>query len=273
MAVIAMTREMGTHGKDVVAGVADRLDLSVVHHQLVEQEIAERSGMQEGEIHRALEGEATLFEKWQINRARLTNYTEQEILEVAAKGNVIIRGWGATYLLRSIPHIPCIRLCAPMEARVKTVMQQLSIGDVRTARREIRRSDAAHNGTMQKFFGVDWTDATLYSLVLNSSRIPVNDCIDHIVRLVESEAYAETEQSRSNLMDELIRTRVHAAVDQHYGAQASVLGIEAEVKNGHVSLSGAMIDAVMIEETVRLVQAVDGVESVENHIAHVDIDG
>ena len=50
MAVIAMTREMGTLGKDVVAGLAQRLGLEVIHHELVEHDIAETSGLPENKV-------------------------------------------------------------------------------------------------------------------------------------------------------------------------------------------------------------------------------
>ena len=52
MPVIAMTREMGTLGKEVAAGLAERLGLEVVHHELVEHDISERSGLRESEVHR-----------------------------------------------------------------------------------------------------------------------------------------------------------------------------------------------------------------------------
>src|SRR6476620_9087 len=64
MAVIAMTREMGTQGKDVSARLAERLGLTVVHHELVEHDIAERAGAPESEVHHLLEGEASLRERW-----------------------------------------------------------------------------------------------------------------------------------------------------------------------------------------------------------------
>ena len=54
MAVIAMTREMGTRGKDVTARLADRLGLMVVHHELVEHDIAERAGVADSEVHHLL---------------------------------------------------------------------------------------------------------------------------------------------------------------------------------------------------------------------------
>jgi cytidylate kinase len=52
MAVIAMTREMGSLGKDVAAGLAERMGLTVVHHELVEHHLAEKLGVQEGTVHR-----------------------------------------------------------------------------------------------------------------------------------------------------------------------------------------------------------------------------
>ena len=45
MTVIAMTREMATRGSEVAAGVAERLGLSIIHHEIVEHDIAERTGM------------------------------------------------------------------------------------------------------------------------------------------------------------------------------------------------------------------------------------
>jgi hypothetical protein len=45
MTVIAMTREMGSLGKDVAAGLADQMGLTVVHHELVEHNLAERLGV------------------------------------------------------------------------------------------------------------------------------------------------------------------------------------------------------------------------------------
>jgi hypothetical protein len=38
---------VATLGKDVAAGLAERLGLDIVHHELVEHDIAERAGMRE----------------------------------------------------------------------------------------------------------------------------------------------------------------------------------------------------------------------------------
>ena len=199
MAVIAMTREMGTLGKDVVAGLAERFGLDVVNHNAVKQDIVASSGLPESEVHRFLEGEASLLERWRIDRRRVCCCTAQEIFELAAKGNVLIRGWGSVYLLRSVSHVVSVRLCAPMEFREAVLMQRLGLTGRAAARQEIERDDTAHNGTMQRMFGIDWTEPAHYTIVLNTARVPVQECVDCIVRMVQAPAIAETESSRAEL--------------------------------------------------------------------------
>ncbi len=269
MAVIAMTREMATLGRDVAAGLAERLGLHIVHHELVAQDIASRAGTRESEVQRFLEGGATFLDRWRVDTARVSHYTAEQILDLAFKGNVLIRGWGATYLLRNVPHVVCVRICAPMPDRERVLMQRLGINDRATARREIERNDAAHNGTMQRLFGIDWTDPALYSLVLNTARIEVADCIEHIIRVVQTPKFQETPASRMSLNDQLILSKVHSALDRRFGNSTSALGIAAEVASGQVVLKGALSDERMIAETVRLVHTIPGVQSVESRIGHI----
>jgi cytidylate kinase len=269
MAVIAMTREMGTLGRDVAQGLSQRLGLEVVHHELVENDIATRSGLRESEVRRFLGGEASFLGQWRMDRKRLSHFTAQEILELAARDNVLIRGWGATYLLRDVPHVVCVRICAPMEFRVREMMGRLGMADADAARREIERSDAAHNGTMQRLFGADWTDATLYAAALNTARVPPADCVDHIVRLVESAHFRETPQSRTMLMDRLIEARVRSALRDRFDTGLQAMGIDVEVKESHVVLTGAASDQRIIAELVRTATAVPGVGRVQSQIHYL----
>ncbi len=268
MAVIAMTREIGTLGKDVAAGLAERLGLGVIHHGLVEHDIAENAGLPENEVHRFLEGEASLRERWRMDRRRMRCCTEQEIFELAAKGDVLIRGWGSVYLLRSVPHAFSVRVCAPVEFREALLMQRLGLKNRAAARREIERDDAAHNRTMQRMFGIDWTDPAHYTIVLNTARIPVGECVDCIVRLVRSPAFAETEESKAELRNQLISARVRSTLERHFGSDVGAL-IKTEVKAGQVLLTGHMVDAHYIAEAVRLVRSVEGVTRVESRIVPI----
>ncbi len=63
MPVIAMTREMGSGGREVAQRVADKLGLTVVLHHLVEHDIAEHLHVRESAVHHLLEGGATLLDR------------------------------------------------------------------------------------------------------------------------------------------------------------------------------------------------------------------
>jgi cytidylate kinase len=129
-----MTREMGTLGKDVAQGIADSLGLKIIHSELIEHDLATRLGVQESAVHRYLEGGASVLERWKIDKEKLSRYTAEELLEFAREGNVIIRGWGAVAVLRAVPHVLRVRVCAPMPFRERVIMERLELKDASEAR-------------------------------------------------------------------------------------------------------------------------------------------
>ena len=80
MPVIAMTREIGSLGTDVAAGVANRLSLEIVRSEVAANNVAKRLGVPEGAVTRYLEGSASLLERWQIDHRKLFKYAAEEIL-------------------------------------------------------------------------------------------------------------------------------------------------------------------------------------------------
>jgi osmotically-inducible protein OsmY len=105
MTVIAMTREIGSRGMEVAAGVAASLGLKMIRSEIVADRVAERLGIEPSVFIRYMEGSASLTERWHVNRRKLVHYTAEEILRVAQQGNVLIKGWGAVTLLRDLPQV------------------------------------------------------------------------------------------------------------------------------------------------------------------------
>src|SRR4051812_4321399 len=169
MPVIAMTQEMASLGKDVALGVAEKLGLQLVRHE-VGDVVAGRMQVKKSLIRRIREGKASTIEKWAADEKTISIFTAEEVFDLAVKGNVLVRGWGATLLLRQVPHVLCVRVCAPMELRVKRLMERLETDDEGLARHEIESDDAARYSRMSEHFNVNWGDPTLYDLSLNTER-------------------------------------------------------------------------------------------------------
>ncbi len=267
MAVIAMTREMGSLGKDVALVVAERLGLEIVHNELVENDLAHRMHPGESEVHRFLEGEERLRERWKIGKGRLSYFTREEILELADRSNVLIRGWGSTRLLRSIPHVLSVRVCAPMKLRVEEMMRRLGISKER-AKREIDKSDAGHERTMLRIFKSDWREPLNYDLVVNTEHVPVEFGAELIVQASQAPAFAETEASKAILQDKLLEARIRSSVVEN-GLASDAKHIYASVSSGFVRLYGSAHRSDTALSVERLVQSIHGVRGIENEIVNI----
>ena len=268
MAVIAMTREMGSLGKDVAATVAERLGLSVVHHELVEEALSARLGLQESKVHRYLEGHATLMERWKIDKARMSHFTAEEVLELAAKGNVIIRGWGAVGLLRDVRHVLRVRICAPLSDRTNRIKQRVHIPTDGQAIREVQTNDAGHAQTMRRFFNIDWQDPLLYDVVLNTARLSVAACADIVASLTQDPGYQETDASRAILQDRLVAARVRSRLDEADKIGLATSAVNLSVGSGTVELHGLADDDAAITELQRIVRETPGVVDVRSNLRH-----
>lgn len=267
MTIIAMTREMGSLGKDVAAGVADRLGLEVVHHELVERGVAAHLGLQDSAVHRYLEGGASLLERWKIDKHKLSRYTSEEILQLALKGNVLIRGWGTTALLQNVPHVLRMRVCAPLAARERTMMQRLGLDDSELVRREIERNDAAHARVLESMFAVDWQEPTGYDLVLNTENVPIATCVEMVCGMARSAAFTTDAATQAALSNRLLESRIRAALSERFGL--GLTGISITLEQGKVALGGLTDDKALAQGVEQIVLGFSGVTSVDNRICVV----
>jgi cytidylate kinase len=260
MAVIAFTQEMATLGSDVAAGVCEALGLEMVRHE-VGDVVAGRMHVKKSLIRRLREGKAGPFERWTADEKSISIFTAEEVLDLAVKGDVLVRGWGATMHLRSVAHIPCVRVCAPMDLRVERLMKRLETDDEKLARHEIEVDDHARASRMSEHFGVHWGDPTLYDLTLNTERLPVATCVDMVVSLAKSAAFQETPASRGHLQDLALRARARAALKANPATAGIDIAIEAE--GGRLVLTGIVAndrEHALCHEVAGAVAGATGVE-------------
>ena len=263
MSVVAMTQEMATLGKDVALGVAEKLGLQLVRHEVGDM-VAGRMQVKKSLIRRIREGKASRIEKWSADEKTISIFTAEEVFDLAVKGNVLIRGWGATLLLRSVPHIACIRVCAPLELRVKRLMERLETDDEDLARREIEVDDAARAGRMGEHFNVTWGDPTLYDLTLNTERVSIPACVDEVVSLAQSRDFQETAQSRQILADLALQARALAAL--RADPRTAGIDIAVEVKDGRIKACGIVVDDREKALAKEVLQPLPGAKGVDDEL-------
>ena len=263
MPVIAMTQEMGSLAKEVALRMAQDANLAVMRHEVLEN-IAGKMHVPSSLISRLREGKAGLVERLTTDRERVAVYTAEEVFALADKGNVVLRGWGATCLLRPVPHVVTVRITRPMRKRVAWLMNELGTDDPSFAEAEIRRSDNAHAARIHAQFGVTWGDPLLYDLVLNTDRMSVESAAAQILQLAQRPEYQETEASRAMLGDLALAAAVRAALKDNLPTRE--VNIDIEPTGNAVVLRGIVIDEQERQETARVAAGVPGVAKVDNQL-------
>jgi cytidylate kinase len=263
MPVIALTQEMGSLAKDVSLKLAETLGLAVMRHEVIEH-VADRMQVSTSLIGRLRGGKAGLVERLTTDSRSVALYTAEELFALADRGNVVLRGWGATCLLRPVPHVVCVRITRSLKKRVEWLMGDLETDDAEFAEAEIRRSDQAHAARMHAQFGVTWGDPVLYDLVLNTDRLSVESCVEQIRLMVNRPEFAETPASRALLANMALEARVRAALKEHEATRD--INVTITANQGEVMLRGIVLNSDERSQAEVVAAEVSGVSGVHNQL-------
>jgi cytidylate kinase len=264
MPLIAMTREMGSLGKDVASAISERLGKPVVHHEIIDQ-LANKMRLRKSHVVRFLDGKANIWERLTTDKTSLSIYTADETLALAESNNVaVIRGWGSAHLLRPIQHVICVRVCAPMKIRVQRMMERLNSDDEAFITNEIKLSEEAHGAITRRHFGVNWQDSEQYDVVLNTERVSIEKCADEVLSLVENSQFQETAQSMQMLANLALETHVRAALRADPRTEKIHISINAE--QGVVTIAGIVDRGVEPVHASEVAAAVPRVKEIRNEL-------
>ncbi|MGH8664839.1 MAG: cytidylate kinase family protein [Burkholderiales bacterium] len=264
MPLIAMTREMGSLGKDVAKGVADALGIPVLHHEIIEP-LADKMRLRKSHVIKLLEGQPSFFERLTADHTSLCIYTADETFSLASKdAGAILRSWGAANLLRPVAHVVCVRVCAPKPLRIERMQARMKTSDESLARREVESNDEAHAAIVRRHFGVDWWDAEQYDLVLNTERVSIDECVDTVLRHVRHPDFQETPASHAKLENLRLEAHVRSALRQAPATRTIRIAISAD--QGRIKLEGVVDTSADKRAVADVAAAVPGVTDVTNDL-------
>ena len=168
--------------REIPEAVAQRAGLSTDAVAVVDE--APRSGTERlisrlGRAATVSGGAAGAAEHLDLQERRLRGHVEEFLARASVSGGVAL-GRGGMVVLRDVPHALHVQLSGPREARVRQGMA-LERVDRETAERHQEAEDEARVGYVRRAYGVDGADPRLYHLVLDSTALDLDACVELIV--------------------------------------------------------------------------------------------
>ncbi|CAH2030370.1 cytidylate kinase family protein [Trichlorobacter ammonificans] len=267
MAIITISREMGTGAYSIAQELAKKLKYTLVDGPRLAACAADY-GLSVDLLQSVDEKPPSYNTVEDRQRAACLNRIELILLDYARKGNVILYGRGAQDLLRGCGNLLRLRFIADFDERVERFAEREWI-DPDLARELIRRSDHQRGGFIHYYFNRDWNDPLEYDLIFNTMRLSPAAIIDSVMSALKDPQLKEADAWAGNIIDNAILVkRIETALLQ--SDELAYRPFRIDMEDGTVTLSGYIGSEQEKTAALRVVGAMEGVSRVIDDLAVVN---
>lgn len=197
--VVTVAALYGAGGAGVGRRVAERLGVPFLDRQ-IPAGAARRSGLREAAVEDVDDAPRNTFrrmadalgrtsppsgagyggaDRLEVEERNVRSAIEGFLAQAAVTGGVAV-GRGGMVVLRGVPWALHVHLTGPREARIAQGMAIERVDEV-TARDRQRSEDRARRSYVRRAYGIDGTDPALYHLVVDSTALELDTCVELIV--------------------------------------------------------------------------------------------
>ncbi|MCE1227237.1 MAG: cytidylate kinase family protein [Geobacteraceae bacterium] len=263
MAIITISREMGTGAYGIAKELAKKLKYTLVDGPKLASCAAEYGLSLE--MLQAVDEKPPSYNTVEDRaRAASLNSIELILLDLAKKGNVILYGRGGQDLVQGCGNVLRLRFVADFEERVERFAEREWI-DPDLAQELIRRSDHQRGGFIHFYFDRDWNDPLGYDLVFNTSRLSPGAIVDIIVAAVKDPQLKEADSwSVAEIENTILVKKIETALLR--SEELEYRPFRIDVEEGQVTLSGYIGSEQEKRAALKVAAAIQGVTSVSDNL-------
>ncbi|MEW6109011.1 MAG: cytidylate kinase family protein [Nitrospirota bacterium] len=205
MAVLTVSREYGSGGREIGRAVAESLGYQYIDKSRILSAIS-AMGEKWGEWGKNLDEHCpTIWEKYDWSFRGFGALIQSNILNFALRDKVVIIGRGGNFLLKKIPFALRIRIVAPVEKRLENIAKRENV-DNDTARWLIEKTDSERSCFIYSLYGRRWDDPEQYDMLFDTG----TRTLDEIINIVK-ESLLDKEKFNTEKAREILRMRALAA--------------------------------------------------------------
>jgi cytidylate kinase len=202
--LITISRQAGSHGVEISALTATRLNYQLLDRSIVDT-IADRASIRKSAVKTLDEKVSSVFEDFLsetilpqvLSRSKYIEHLASVLVVAAEHGKAVIAGRGANFILRTFPLFR-VRIVCPLKVRVER-FAELKQMTLKESEARVKKSDANRAAYIRSYFRADINEATNYDLMINTERMSIEQASGIIIEAYKvaypprEEGYEEAE--------------------------------------------------------------------------------
>ena len=183
MAIITISRQLGSLGDEVAAALSSRLGWEVITRQtLLDRYLKPVTNNRD---YHVLKESAKAYLDECTSGLTYLAYLEEKLYELTETVSVVMVGFGSQIIFAEHEEALHVRIIAPEAIRINRVRRQYSVEDDE-ARRILITADRKHKRFVSTVFDTDLTQSELYDLTLNTEVLSVDACVAAIISIQDN---------------------------------------------------------------------------------------
>jgi cytidylate kinase len=227
MAILTISREYGSGGREIGHTVAERLGFAYEDRVtlLADLRATDPSWERFGDDYD--EHKPSLWERFDWSHRGYAALLQRHLLEAASSDRVVIVGRGGAFLLAGVPTAVHVRIVAPLAARIERIMRR-EHADHDSVRVMIERIDRERAGFVRAIYHRRWDDPAAYDKTYDTSLLEPAAIVADILAQLADRARGDHEAARRIIGLRLAAARVRAALFTDRHLQLPTLAVVAE---------------------------------------------
>ncbi len=181
MAVITISREVGSGGSEIAEKLAQRLGYHFADKETMGRILAEYGFVGFRETYNT---EPSFWTRFDLQTGAVVSMLDKATRALAQHGNIVIVGRGSFAILSGYADVLNVRIKAPFRFRVMRYMEEHGIPEYEEAERDVKEGDRVRTSFVESFYNVKWDHASGFDLVLDTGKIPTGMAVDWIAEAV-----------------------------------------------------------------------------------------
>ncbi len=275
MPIVTIARGSLSGGRTVAEAVAVSLGYPCIGREIL-TDAAVKLGVSPELLGTALDRVPGIWDRATAARRGYLVAIRAALSDHVAKGDLVYHSYAGHLLLRGVPSVLRVRIIAPLDSRIREVMEEEGL-DSDAAEARVRRDDEARARWTRIMYGVDWADPALYDMVINLEQLNVEDACASILQVARQPRFAATPETQEQRREFALVCRVRLALERSPASRG--LPLEVSAQGGVVTVAGSAPEAAMPagmtdvfrRELTAVVAAVEGVRAVQLDLRTVAI--